>query len=460
MVFGASAGGLEALLEILPLLEANGRSRFILAQHMARTGHSDLVVRVLSRKTALRVVEASDGMTVEADTIHVIPAGFDGILDDGRLHLCEPVAGSHSTPSVNRLLESVARSCGTEAVAVVLSGAGSDGVLGCRDIRQHGGTVIIQASGTSAIHGMAGAVERAQLAEHVLGPTDIARHLNALSPRRSLPGPLPRHPLTGSSQLQALLHALALRSGVDFTMYRHGTLLRRMERRSEALHMADLGAYMTFAMHKESELDALQRMFLISWSWFFRDAPAWAALRREVASQLEHKPADEAYRVWVPGCASGEECYSVAMLLQDLAPERRLEIRGSDLSATAIASARNARYLPTAFRELPDGYRERFTTGDPSRPRIVDDLRDACTFIQEDALTTTTPTELDLVCCRNLLIYMRRELHEQLLTAVHHALRPGGLLFLGMSEGLARDDTARYSVVDATHRIYRRRTAQ
>ena len=457
VAFGASAGGLEALLQVLPLLQPNGRTRYLVAQHMAKTGHSDLVIRVLARKAAMAVVEATNNAVVLPDTLYVIPAGFDGIFDDGRVHLRPPGPDAHSAPSVNVLFDSVARSAGEEAVAVVLSGAGSDGVVGCRDIKAHGGTVIVQEQASAAIFGMAGAVERENLADLALPPEDIARFINGLTPTVAAAPATERHPLTGSPQLQVLLEALSQRSGVDFTAYRQGTLLRRMDRRAEALGFADMGRYIAQALADPAELDTLQAMFLISWSWFFRDRTAWEQLRLSIAAQLDRKPAQEPYRAWVPGCATGEECYSIAMLVRELDPGRTIQVRGSDLNPDALTAARTARYRDAAFREMPTAMRERYISGPPDRPRVADEIRDACSFHEEDALTVQPPGRYDLVSCRNLLIYMKRELHAHLLGTARQALRPGGLLFLGMSEVLGRDETVRFAQVDPTYRIYRRR---
>lgn len=461
IAIGASAGGLEALLELLPLLTRNGSNRYIVAQHMSKTGHADLVVRVLGRKSALPVVEATNDMAVEPDTVYLLPAGFDGVLDNGRIHLRAPDVRHFSAPSVDVLFASIARSAGTAAIGVVLSGAGSDGVIGARAIRTHGGQVLVQRTGSTAIHGMVGAVVRAGLASHELSPAEIAEHINALTPQPQPAGPMsvPRHPYTGSPKLELLLQRMSDESGVDFTMYRQGTLLRRMERRSDAVKCADLDDYMAYALDHPDERAILQGLFLISWSWFFRDRAAFDRLRDEIHAALQRLPQSQPYVIWVPGCASGEECYSLAMLVRDIEPDRPLLVIGSDLSGDAIALARAARYKAAALRELPDGFLERYFRRDGDEYRVIDSLRESCTFREEDVLANTPVQSLDLVSCRNLLIYMNVELHEQLLGRIHSALRADGLLFLGLSEGLSRSDLARFTTVDAVHRIYRRRTA-
>lgn len=459
VAIGASAGGLEAMLDLLPRLRPTGRARIIVAQHMARSGHTDLVVRVLGRKAGMPVVEATDGVLVLPDTVYVIPAGQDGVFEEGRIRLLPPQAEHLSTPSVNLLLASVARSVGAQAVAVVLSGAGSDGVSGARTVRAHGGTVIVQGEESTAIHGMAGAVQREGLAHLVRTPEGIADYINTLMPKP--PGALPaapRHPYTGSPQLQVLLERMSERSGVDFTMYRQGTLLRRMDRRRETLHLPDLDTYVSRALADPHELDALQRLFLISWSWFYRDAAAWDRLRLELQHLLAAKPADEPFVAWVPGCATGEECYTIAMVVRDIDPERRVRVIGSDFSGEALDTARTARYKATALRELPAHLRQHYFVATTDGVRVTDAIRDLCVFRAEDVLTAQPEERFDLVSCRNLLIYMKRELHEQLLDTIHGVLRPWGLLFLGLSEGISREKATHFGSVDNALRIYRRRT--
>lgn len=459
VVIGASAGGLEAMLSLLPRLQATGRARIIVAQHMSRSAHTDLVVRVLGRKAGMPVVEAADGVLVLPDTVYVVPAGRDAVFEDGRIRLREPQAEHLSTPSVDLLFASVARSVGAQAVAIVLSGAGSDGVRGCRAIRAHGGTVIVQGEESTSIHGMAGAVQREGLAHLVLTPDGIADHINHLMPSAPVVGTFTQqHPYTGAPQLRVLLERMSERSGVDFTMYRQGTLLRRMDRRRETLRLPDLDAYVARALDDPEELDALQRLFLISWSWFYRDAQAWDRLREELRALLAAKPAGEAFTAWVPGCATGEECYTIAMLVRELDPQREVRVIGSDFSVAALTAARAALYKATALREMPAYYRQRYFIASTDGLRVTDEIRDSCIFREEDVLTSHPAERFDLVSCRNLLIYMKRELHETLLGTIHDRLRPSGLLFLGLSEGMGREEATRFTTVDSALRIYRRRT--
>ncbi len=456
VAIGASAGGLEALLALLPHLHATGTTRFILAQHMSRAGHTELVVRVLGRHAAMPIVEAGDGELVEPHRLYVIPAGFDGRFEDGRIRLTPPAAGAHSAPSVNELLGSVARAVGPDAVAVVLSGAGTDGLAGCREVRAHGGTVLVQAEDSSAIHGMAGMVQRAGLAHAVLSPEDIAARLNALEPaaRPILPE---RHPHTESAGMALLLQRLSERVGVDFTQYRQGTMLRRMDRRREALHIRDMDEYIAHALRDEHELDVLHRMFMISWSWFYRDPEAWDRLRPLLAQRMAARPPGTPITAWVPGCATGEEAYTVAMLLRDLDPERPLHIIGTDINEVALAHARTGHFRASAARDLPAALRDRFLVPDGDGMRVSDALRSACTFRHEDALVSAPDGPLDLVSCRNLLIYMKRELHVPLMRAIHDRLTNDGLLMLGLSESVSRGEQALFTPIDAAMRIYERR---
>ena len=468
---GSSAGGLEAMLQMLPRLRPNGRTRFVVAQHLLKSDHSDLVLRVLGRKSSLPVVEARDNDVVEPDRLYLIPSNWNGVLKDGRLRLQAPVQGQLSVPSVNVLFESIAADAGASSIGVVLSGAGSDGVVGCKAIKARGGKILIQTPETALINGMPGAVARASLVDESLSPEALADHINDLVSAAVVPsGALPSGtvqpvsaPSEGSPELASLIRETSRASGIDFSSYKEDTLLRRIQGRMKALGADRLQDYGSYVQRNPGELEILRQLFVVSLSWFFRDRAAFNKLRQCLLEYLALKPIGDCFRVWVPGCATGEECFSLAILLTDLFAERglraRIEVLGSDLNVEALSVARAAQYPAKAFKELPEpDVIARHFVAESGGYRVADHIRAACVFREEDVITTKPPAPLDMVSCRNLLIYMKSELQLTMISKFFEALKPEALLFLGLSENVGVSGAASFTAIDSSLRIFRRKS--
>ncbi len=452
-------------MRLLPHLRANGRTRYVVAQHMAKTGHNDLVLRVLARTSGLPIVQGQTGELLLPDRIYVVPSNWNGVVKAGKLHLLEPASTQLSTPSVNELFKSIAEAAGSSAVGIILSGAGADGLQGCQAIKAGGGAVFIQTPETALIGGMLGAVERAGLADAVLSPEDLAQRINDLVPAPpaarapSVAVPTESHP----SGLQGLIQKVSQASGINFSSYKEDTLLRRIRGRMKTLGLSELEGYVARASADPAELDVLKRLFVVSLSWFFRDRPVFDELRKLLTTALAKKAGQESARVWVPGCATGEECYTFAILLtellKDFAPGVRVEIIGSDVNAEALEVARCAHYSIKAFKELQDSdLTARYFSAAPVGYQLAEPIRALCTFRQEDVIAAAPPAALDLISCRNLLIYMKSDLQEKMIDKFYRALKPDGLLLLGMSENIGIAGTARFSAVDSGLRIFRRKT--
>lgn len=478
---GASAGGLDALLALCSSLQANGRLTYVVAQHMASQAHSELLLRLLQREAVLPVVLARDGMRLQPDTLHLIPAGCDGWVQAAVLRIGEPDPAHFSTPSVNRLFRSMAESCGRHAIAVVLSGTGSDGTEGCRTIRAAGGQTLAQNPVDAKFEGMPGSAIDAGLIDRVLTAPQIGQRLAHMFPelhgearqawalaearRRKLEPPT--RPLAAAGQmrnteLQQLVAQIYRLTGVDFSGYKEDTLLRRLAKRKSELGLASTQAYRSLVQQKPEELRLLQRAFLVSVSSFFRDSPAFRALEQALRQALVRKPAGQAMRIWVPGCASGEETYTLAMLLQPLLDQedRRhpLEIVGTDLNPVAIDLARAGLYRASAIREMPPERVARYFLSERNHVRVKPEFQANVRFELGDVLTRQPPGQFDLVSCRNLLIYMKRELQDQLIRTLHQSLLPRGLLFIGLSESLGDAGDQLFSPLDYFHRLFMRKS--
>jgi chemotaxis methyl-accepting protein methylase len=478
---GASAGGLEALSQLLPMLKPDARSVYIIAQHMAKDNHVDLVLRLLKRSSALPVVAATHNVLLVPDQVFLIPPGVTGIIHQGRIQLRPLPADQISSPSVNALFNSIAEVALTHGVGVILSGAGSDGMSGCRSIKTHGGKIIVQNLESSQLEGMPSAVIKAQLADEILLPEQIAQSLNndAQVPVVQMGSPMqpwPDVPIQAQANtvhpngtvtvneadiFKQLLQAILAITGNDFSNYKEETLLRRLNRRMSVLKIASLRDYQTYTQKYPDELCKLQHQFLISLSFFFRDRESFAILEQHVNELLRNKALGDSIRIWVPGCASGEECYSWAILLAEILGSRfsdyAISIVGSDLNGQAIALAKQGRYLQAAFRDTELNILEDYFDRNGPDFTVKPHIRQVCHFHLEDVLGCQLLEKVDAISCRNLLIYMKSELQDKLIRNFHDFLNPGGLLFLGQSETIGLIGNTLFSPLDHYHRVYRRK---
>ncbi|MCE3252468.1 MAG: histidine kinase [Cellvibrio sp.] len=471
---GASAGGLEAFAHFLPMLKPDKQSVYIIAQHMGKNDdHIELLLRLLKRHSALPVVLATHNDVLVVDQVFLIPPCVTGVVHEGRIQLLPITADQISNPSVNALFSSIALSARKQGVGIILSGAGSDGVSGARAIKAQGGKVIVQSPESCQLQGMPGAVIAARLADEILLPEQIARALDngaqqllaqpqiparstttAIQSNRSLP-------LGDADIFKQLLQAVVAVTGNDFSNYKEETLVRRLHRRMSMLKIASMQDYQTYTRKYPDELCKLQHQFLISLSFFFRDSESFAVLKQYVNELLQPKVPGDSIRIWVPGCASGEECYSWAILLAEILGSRfsdfTISIRGSDLNGQAIAVAEQGRYLQAAFRDTEQDILDRYFDRNGPDFSVKPRIRQVCHFHHEDVVGCHLPEKVDAISCRNLLIYMKSELQDKLIGNFHDFLNPGGLLFLGQAETIGLIGATLFSPLDHFHRVYRRK---
>lgn len=463
---GASAGGLESMLKLFSGLRPNGRMAYVVAQHMAKDGHIELVLRLLNRQQNLPVIEAQANDPIEADRIYLIPPGCIGRVQKGRIQLLPTTAEYISTPSVNALFSAIANETGRQAIGIVLSGTGMDGLSGCQAIKAHGGTVITQSIESAAFPGMPQTVAEAGISNHALKPEDIARHLNAMFPSTgelaaAYVTPRALTPAVAVQPLAGLISKVFDATGVDFSSYKEETLQRRIDRRISMLQLASFEEYQRHIEKNPRELHVLQHLFLVSLSSFFRDSGVFAAVRAAMAELLAAKKPGDFIRIWVPGCASGEECYSLGILLAETLGGRfasfDIEITGSDLNPDALAIAESGSYRMTAFKETAPDILGRYFDHKGQHYYVKEPIRGKCRFIKEDVVTAEPPANVDMVSCRNLLIYMKSSLQDDLFRKFHRAMRPQGLLLIGQSENIGAQGNTLFTAVDHFHRLYRRK---
>jgi len=449
---------------ILSGLAANGRIAYVVAQHMPKNGDNELLLRLLNRESRLRVIEAKAGDLLEPDLVYLIPSGSDGVVQGGRIHLLSPAPEHFSTPSVNALLASIAIDAGRRAIGIILSGAGSDGAGGCMAIKAHGGLTIAQNPQSAQHAGMSSAAIRAKVADELLEPEAIARRLNAMFATGATAKPQAAFsvfPSAPDRHLATLLQSVFQTTKIDFSSYKEETLLRRLNSRMTLLKIDSIAHYLAYTRQYPGELNTLQHLFLVSLSSFFRDSQAFVAVRKNLVELVEQKTSGQPIRIWVPGCASGEECYTFAILLAEILGDRfakfNIRIIGSDLNPGALAIARDAVYRQTAFKETDPRILQRYFEHKGCHYKAVASIRAACEFIAQDVVSTKAPENLDMVSCRNLLIYMKGNLQDQLVRKFHQALLPGGLLFIGQSETIRPLGSTLFTTLDHYHRLYRRK---
>jgi two-component system CheB/CheR fusion protein len=454
---GASAGGLEALRALFGSLKTTPRNMaFVVVQHLAPL-HRSRLVELIASTTKLPVEEVQDGMAPATGVIYITPPNANLISQGGRLRLRGTELGPK--PSVDTFFRSLASDIGPRAIGIVLSGTGSDGALGIQAIRAAGGITLAQSAQSAKYDSMPKAAIQTGAVDGALAPEEIAKELLHISGHR--PGKSPRRLApAGGDPYEAIMRILERQVGVDFFRYKQATIRRRLERRLMATGCPSLQHYARYLEHTPGEAQSLVQNILISVTSFFRDAEAFKALGQRVQERIRAKRDAAPFRAWVVGCASGEEAFSLAILLSE-AVERskinvRLQIFATDLDEHALAIARRATYPAQSLvgvpKKLIDKY---FHPLDDGNYQVRTSLRDAIVFAKHDATEDPPFLSLDLVSCRNVLIYFGVPLQAQLFKTFEYALAKGGLLFLGKSEAVPQDSTA-FRLVGRRQKIFER----
>ncbi|MEX2220542.1 MAG: chemotaxis protein CheB [Candidatus Rokuibacteriota bacterium] len=457
---GASAGGLEAFSQLLRALPADTGMAFVLVQHLDPT-HESRLSEVLARTTAMPVGTVTDHLRVEPDHVYVIPSNADLTIGGGVLRLA-PRAGVDRHTPIDHFFRSLAQEQVGHAIGVVLSGTGSDGTLGLRAIKEGGGIALVQDEKSAKHPGMPQSAAAA--ADFVLAPAGIARELARIGGHpyvtQAMPSGTGPGQVDDKADVSAVLRVLRTATGVDFAQYKPASIRRRIARRMLLQRSADLATYVRHLRQTPGEAQALHDDFLIQVTGFFRDPEGYEALGQSVfPSLVKARAGDEPIRIWVPGCATGEEAYSLAIcLLEFLGEMGRFPIQmfATDLSASAVTRARAGTFPAAIEHEVsPDRLRRFFVKAD-GRYQINKAVRDMCVFAPHDLTKDPPFSKLDLITCCNVLIYLGPELQERIIRLFHYALKPTGFLKVGPSESVGRFKNL-FSAVEKKHRIYARK---
>ena len=448
---GASAGGLEAIGQLIGSLTLEAPCAYVVLQHLSPK-HRSMMVEILGRETMLDVKEAAQGDLLQAGVIYVVPSNYNAIYRDGRLHLLVAPPEVVPKPSVNEFFISLAAEEGESAIGILLSGTGSDGVAGLRAIQAAGGFTIAQRPDTAKYDGMPRSAIEAGVVDHVLAPEEMpAKLLNLLNM------PITDESTGYSKLVEELLQRLRTTLKFDFSGYKTGTLMRRIHRRLVATGSSDLAAYLDWITANPRELELLARDILISVTAFFRDREAFEALRRVIQSLCQQRAQGSEIRIWVAGCASGEEAYSIAMILADALgdhlPAYRIQIFATDVDEEALNVARRGIYPAAAMSEIPVDLLQRFFHPVKADYEAGKLLRDMIVFARHNLVSDPPFLRLDLVSCRNVLIYFDAPLQAKVLKTFHFSLVREGCLFLGRSESIAQAEQL-FSPLDRKERVF------
>ena len=439
---GASAGGLEALREMLSPARAPTGMAFVVVQHLD-PNHESMLAQLLDRQTTLTVLQCDGGERIAADTVYIIPPGHGLAIHGGVLELTEFTQPRGLRRPIDDFFISLALDQQSNAACVILSGTGADGSTGLRAVKEHGGVCVVQQPQSARYDGMPSSAVGTGLVDFVAPAGKILECLTTYFARRGR-GDVPDSDtdLLGE-QVDELCRILRTAVGHDFSGYKRSTLIRRVERRMHGLGITSGRAYLNRIRDDQRECEALFRDLLINVTRFFRDARAFEVLQRDaIEPLLRDRPPGEDLRVWIPGCSSGEEAYSIAMLFAESA--RRLDVPlavqifATDIDEQMLHIAREGSYPAAALADIPAPLREHHTVPHAERFTISAGIRDLIRFSSHSLVKDPPFSRVDLVSCRNLLIYFDDRLQQSVMPLLHYALRPGGFLFLGPSESVGR----------------------
>ena len=462
---GASAGSMDAFKVFFSKMPSDTGMAFVIVQHLDPAFES-ILPSIIGNYTRMPVQAAADGAVIGPNTVHIIPPNAILTIRNGIIRLARPAPPTARRTSVNTFMVSLAEDQGENAVGIILSGFGSDGALGIAAIKEHGGLTLSQADfDHHAQRGMPQSAASGGFVDHVMSVDDMPqalvdyRHHRAICDSHKGPDGL-REDLPG--QLGTICAVLHGQLGRDFSNYKTGTLMRRIQRRMHVLQTDEVSEYVERLRTDPQEAEMLFRELLISVTRFFRDPAAFEALEAKVIPALLAADSADPIRVWVAGCATGEEAYSVAILLREAqarsGKRRAVQVFATDVDDRAVAAARIGVYLGAISGDMSAERLERYFVREDGSFRVSKDIREMCLFSTHDLVKDPPFSRIDLVCCRNLLIYFEPPLQQRVVGTFHYALRSGGHLFLGPSESVA-SQAQLFAPLDKRHRIYFRRNA-
>ena len=459
---GASAGGLEAIEQFLKHVPEDSGMAFVIVQHLDPT-HKGIMVEIIQRVTSMKVMQVKDRQKVQPDCIYVIPPNKDMSILHGVLHLLEPTAPRGLRLPIDSFLRSLAEDQKQLSIGVILSGMGSDGTMGLRAIKEKAGVVLVQEPASAKFDGMPRSAIDAGLADFIAPAEELPEKIiSYLKHAPLIVSPEPVLESKTQSGLEKAVILLRAQTGQDFSMYKKSTLYRRIERRMGIHQIDKIYTYVRYLQDNPQELEILFKELLIGVTNFFRDPEAWEQLKtKAVPALLSNWRAGKTLRAWTPGCSTGEEAYSLAIVIKEALEQVKfkgsfsIQIFATDLDREAIDKARQGAFPVNITADVsPERLKRHFIKEDHGY-RISKEIREMVTFAPQNVIMDPPFTKLDVITCRNVLIYLTPEIQKKLIPLFHYSLNPGGILFLGSAETIGGFNQL-FSPVDAKSRIYRR----
>ena len=464
IAIGASAGGLEALQEFLAHFPSSlVKSSIIIAQHLSPS-HKSMLVQLLSRETKLNVVEALEGAEIFPSTAYITPPDKDILLTGNKIILKKPSHSSGPKPSVDIFFNSLTTIENASVFAVILSGTGTDGASGIKAIKNAGGTIIVQNPSTAKYNGMPFAAIETGCVDIILEAGSIGKEIHELilNPDRRNELTIAEEPNEELSGIDKIFKLLSNRSGTDFSNYKPSTIYRRIDKRLESLKISSIEDYIKFIERNKDEIETLFKSILIGVTSFFRDKDAFDILEKQLVNIIQQKQANQPIRIWVVGCSSGEEAYGITILLCELLNEKtnihHLQVFASDIDDKALSVARRGIYESSVTETIPPKLLNKyFQKAGDNKYEVKKQIKSLVLFSKHDITTNPPFLKIDLISCRNLLIYFGSILQKHIIPIFHYSLNQGGYLFLGKSEtiGIYND---LFATVDAKNKLYQRKS--
>jgi two-component system, chemotaxis family, CheB/CheR fusion protein len=461
VAIGASAGGFEAFINLLRSLPPNPGLALVFIPHLDPT-HESAMVDLLARATEMPVEQAHDGTVVTVNRLFVLPPNFDMTISGGVLHLAQREAARGQHMPIDRFFRSLGDDQAGNAIGVILSGTANDGTMGLGIIKNQGGITFAQSPESAKYDGMPTSAIASGVVDFILPVDQIARELLRIQ-KRPTAVKATKDPFEGKENLlRDIFRLLKSYSKVDFVEYKSATIRRRIIRRMNINQVGELGDYVKLLHRNAQEIEALYRDVLINVTSFFRNPEVFDSLREYVYPKLLHdRPVSDAVRVWVPGCSTGEETYSHAIALTEMLSELRLEIPiqifGTDLSENAIQRARAGVYKETVSSDVSEIRLRRFFHKVTGGYQISKSIRDMCVFARQNVFSDPPFSRMDLISCRNVLIYLSPVLQKRVIPIFHYALKPSGFLLVGNTEGLVGSGSEIFDLVDRKTKIYQKK---
>ena len=458
---GGSAGALEAFEQFFTHMPPDSGCGFVLVTHMDPS-HKGMMPELIGRCTTMKVVQVEESMPVRPNHVYIIPPNKDMSILHGALHLLEPSAPRGVRAPIDLFLRHLAEDQEDRAIAIIVSGMGTDGTLGVKAIKEHLGLALVQDARSAKYDSMPKSAIGTDLIDYVAPAQDLPEKLiGYIRHSAKLPREVAQE-RSASSSLNRIFTLLRAHTGHDFSFYKRNTILRRIERRMNIHQISHIGKYVRFLQENPNELDLLFKELLIGVTNFFRDPQAFKALQEALPLVLKGKNKSSSVRVWIPSCSTGEEAYSIAISIVECLEQMKLtglvkaQLFATDIDKEAVDRARQGLYLPTIATDVSPDRLQRFFVKDDYGYRVSKQIREMIVFAPQNLIMDPPFTKLDLLCCRNLLIYFTGELQKKLLPLFHYTLNPGGILFLGSSESIGGFQDL-FTTVDNKWKVFQRK---